>query len=139
VSFGLKKLLTVLLPIDPNTRQTGGLDFVPGMHVPPYIMPMNSDGSLRSDIEAKFNWLPIDAFPGDLVVFDSYAPHRSDINLSDATRRNFYLTYNPLSDGVLRDEYYRAKRRSFPPEIVRDPNVDYSEGAKVFNVANPIK
>jgi hypothetical protein len=40
---------------------------------------------------------------------------------------------------VLRDEYYRAKRRSFPPEIVRDPNVDYSEGAKVFNVANPIK
>lgn len=139
VSFGLKKLLTVLLPVDPNTRESGGLDFVQGKHIPPYIMPMNSDGSLRTDIEAKLNWLPIDAFPGDLVVFDSYAPHRSDINVSAFTRRNLYLTYNPLSDGVLRDQYYQAKRKSFPPEIERDPNVDYSEGAKVFNVANPIK
>ena len=139
VSFGLKKLLTVLLPVDPNTRQSGGLDFVVGKHKPAYIMPQNSDGSLRTDLEASMAWRPIDGSAGDLVFFDSYAPHRSDINFSEFTRRNIYLTYNPLSAGSYREKYYIEKRRSFPPECERDPNKDYSEGAKVFNVANPIK
>ena len=139
ISFGVKKLLTVLLPIDPNTRASGGLDFVTGGHVPREIMPMNSDGSIRTDFEAKMNWTPIDAHPGDVILFDSYSPHRSDINTSNFTRRNFYLTYNTVAEGYLKDEYYRLKRIAFPPEIERDPNVDYSEGAKVFNVANPIK
>ena len=34
---------------------------------------------------------------------------------------------------------YEEKRKWFPPECERDPNKDYSQGAKVFNVANPIK
>lgn len=139
VSFGMKTLLTVLLPIDPNTRESGGLDFVRNAHKTKEIYPQNSDGSLRTDIEARMNWLPIDGTAGDLVFFDSYAPHRSDINISSFTRRNLYLTYNPLSDGSFRDKYYVEKRNSFPPECERDPNKDYSEGAKVFNVANPIK
>mmetsp|Transcript_26076 Transcript_26076/g.25684 ORF Transcript_26076/g.25684 Transcript_26076/m.25684 type:complete len:278 (+) Transcript_26076:59-892(+) len=139
VSFGCKKLLTVLLPIDANTRQSGGLDFVRQHHIPAEILPQNSDGSLRTDIEAKLNWIPLDAHGGDLVFFDSYAPHRSDVNTSASTRRNLYLTYNPLSHGSWRDKYYEEKRRVFPPECERDPTKDYSEGAKVFNVANPIK
>ena len=84
-------------------------------------------------------WLPVDAEAGDIIFFDSYVPHRSDINTSNFTRRNLYLTYNPISEGFLRDRYYEEKRKYFPPDIERDPNVDYSEGAKVFNVANPIK
>lgn len=139
VSFGIDKLLTVLLPIDPNTRQSGGLDFVRQHHVPREIIPQNSDGSIRTDIEAKLNWIPLDAEPGDAVFFDSYAPHRSDVNTSNFTRRNLYLTYNPLSLGSFRDRYYEEKRRLFPPECERDPTKDYSAGAKVFNVANPIK
>mmetsp|Transcript_19852 Transcript_19852/g.19861 ORF Transcript_19852/g.19861 Transcript_19852/m.19861 type:complete len:214 (-) Transcript_19852:29-670(-) len=139
VSFGISKLLTVLMPIDPNTRISGGLDIVPQGHIPRVILPQNSDGAIRTDIEAKLNWAPVDAQPGDLVIFDSYTPHRSDINLSNFCRRNLYLTYNPLSLGSLRDQYYEEKRRSFPPECERDPNKDYSAGAKVFNVANPIK
>jgi len=139
VSFKIPTLLTVLLPIDPNTRESGGLDFVKKAHKTKEIFPQNSDGSLRTDIEAKMTWLPIDGSAGDLVLFDSYAPHRSDINISSFTRRNLYLTYNPLSAGSYRDQYYIEKRNSFPPECERDPNKDYSEGAKIFNVANPIK
>lgn len=139
VSFGINKLLTVLMPVDPNTRASGGLDFVRAAHSTREIMAQNTDGSIRTDLEAKMNWLPLDAFAGDLIFFDSYAPHRSDVNLSNFTRRNIYLTYNPSSLGYLRDRYYEEKRKSFPPECERDPNVDYSEGAKVFNVANPIK
>ena len=139
VTFGIDKLMTVLLPIDPNTRKSGGLDMVRKVHQERKIYPQNSDGSIQTDIEAKLNWLPIDGSAGDVIFFDSFVPHRSDINLSDFTRRNLYLTYNPLSLGSFRDAYYEEKRRSFPPECERDPNKDYSEGAKVFNVANPIK
>ena len=139
VTFGIDKLLTVLLPIDPNTRVSGGLDMVRLIHKERKIYPQNSDGSLQTDVEAKMNWIPVDGKAGDVVIFDSYAPHRSDINVSDYTRRNLYLTYNPLSLGSFRERYYEEKRKWFPPECERDPNKDYSQGAKVFNVANPIK
>lgn len=139
VSFGINKLLTVLLPIDPNTRTSGGLDMARKVHKERLIYSQNSDGAIRTDIEAKMNWIPVDGNAGDLIFFDSFAPHRSDINISNFTRRNLYLTYNPLSFGSFRDRYYEEKRRLFPPECERDPNKDYSEGAKVFNVANPIK
>jgi len=127
------------MPIDSNTRQSGGIDIVPKGHIPRVVLPQNSDGSIRTDVEAKLNWVPVDAEPGDAVFFDSYSPHRSDINLSNFCRRNLYFTYNPLSLGSFRDNYYEEKRRLFPPECERDPNKDYSAGAKVFNVANPIK
>jgi len=139
VSFGIKKLLTVLLPIDPNTRESGGLDMVKRVHKEKRIYGQNSDGSIQTDIEAGMSWVPVDGKAGDVIFFDSYVPHRSDINKSQFTRRNLYLTYNPLSLGSFRQNYYDEKRRSFPQECERDPNKDYSEGAKVFNVANPIK
>ena len=139
VSFGINKLLTVLLPIDPNTRESGGLDMVRRVHKERQIYSQNTDGSIRTDVEANMTWIPVDGQAGDVIFFDSYVPHRSDINKSDFTRRNLYLTYNPLSLGSFREKYYEEKRRSFPPECERDPNKDYSEGAKVFNVANPIK
>ena len=139
VSFGIDRLLTVLLPVDPNTRQSGGLDMVKKVHLKRNIFSQNSDGSLQTDIEAKMNWIPVDAEVGDVIFFDSYVPHRSDINVSNFTRRNLYLTYNPISLGSFRDKYYEEKRKAFPPECERDPNKDYSQGAKIFNVANPIK
>jgi 2-aminoethylphosphonate dioxygenase len=139
VTFGIDKLMTVLLPIDPNTRESGGLDMVRKVHAQKKIFPQNTDGSIQTHLEARMNWIPIDGKAGDIIFFDSYVPHRSDINTSNFTRRNLYLTYNPLALGDFRDKYYEEKRKSFPPECERDPNKDYSEGAKVFNVANPIK
>ena len=139
VTFGISKLLTVLLPIDVNSRQSGGLELVKRLHKQRTIYAQNSDGSIQTDIEAKMTWTPVDGVAGDVIFFDSYVPHRSDINLSTFTRRNLYLTYNPKSLGTFREKYYEEKRKSFPPECERDPNKDYSEGAKVFNVANPIK
>jgi hypothetical protein len=44
-------MITALVPIDPNTRETGGLDFVRKRNMD-YIMPMNADGSIRTDLVA---------------------------------------------------------------------------------------
>ena len=63
--------------------------------------------------------------PGDVLFFDSYAPHGSAPNLTDAQRRILYLTYNLASDGDHRRAYYAAKRASFPPDVEREPGRDY--------------
>jgi hypothetical protein len=38
-----------------------------------------------------------------------------------------------------RDAYYRDKRSKFPPKCEREKGKDYSEGARVNNLANPIR
>lgn len=63
--------------------------------------------------------------PGDAMFFDSYAPHRSGPNLTHTPRRVLYVTYNRASAGDHRIQYYADKRRSFPPDIERDPDKEY--------------
>ena len=49
--------------------------------------------------------------PGDIVLFDGYSPHRSGVNLTNKPRRIIYATYNPKSEGDLRQQYYERKRK----------------------------
>ena len=58
-------------------------------------------------------------------VFDSYVPHRSAPNGTDAPRRVLYVTYNRASDGDHRLRYFSDKRRSYPPDCEREPGREY--------------
>ncbi|MFM7736930.1 MAG: phytanoyl-CoA dioxygenase family protein, partial [Alphaproteobacteria bacterium] len=58
-------------------------------------------------------------------------------NRSRGPRRVHYLTFNPVSAGDHRAEYYARKRELFPPECERDPGVDYGAIGKQFNLGNP--
>lgn len=62
---------------------------------------------------------------GDVVFFDSYAPHRSQPNAHSAPRRVLYVTYNAASAGDQRARYYADKRESYPPDCERDPDREY--------------
>ena len=42
-----------------------------------------------------------------------------------------------LTRGQAKNEHL-ALRREFPPENEREAGKDYSEGAKVYNLANPV-
>jgi hypothetical protein len=66
----------------------------------------------ESEVEG-LDWEPVEVGPGDLVFFDSYAPHRSGTNTSDRPRRALYLTYNAASRGDFREEYYADKQAEF--------------------------
>ena len=68
---------------------------------------------------------PLETRPGDVVFFDSYAPHRSGPNLSDQPRRILFLTFNPESQGDHREQYFADKRASYPPDCERDPDKTY--------------
>lgn len=115
--------ITALVSVDPATVENGCLEMVRGWH----------DKGLVGD-----EWTPLDdtamdgmqfepcpTAPGDVVFFDSYAPHQSAPNLTDQQRRVLYVTYNRLSEGDHRAQYYADKRLSFPPDIEREPDKDY--------------
>ncbi|HEY4263774.1 MAG TPA: phytanoyl-CoA dioxygenase family protein [Micropepsaceae bacterium] len=80
---------------------------------------------LTRDEMASFELVPVETEPGDVIFFDSYVPHSSQPNLTSDARRILYLSYNRLSDGDHRLQYFAEKRANFPPDIERAPGKDY--------------
>ncbi len=72
-----------------------------------------SNGAIRSDIGARLEWQPIPAKVGDVVIFDSFIPHRSKPNQSPQARRALFLTYNIVESGHWYDHYYQTKRARY--------------------------
>ncbi len=112
--------VTALVAIDAATLQNGCLEMVAGRHREGLIgeewNPLDDSGlALR----------PVPTMPGDVIFFDSYAPHASKPNFTSQPRRLLYLTYNLLSDGDHRAAYYTDKRAAFPPDIERAVGKDY--------------
>jgi hypothetical protein len=115
--------VTALVAIDEATEANGCLELAAGQHTRGLIgrewAPL-SEEDLRGVAFA-----PYPTAPGDAVFFDSFVPHRSGPNLSNEPRRVLYVTYNRLADGDRRAQYYADKRRSYPPDVERDPGKQY--------------
>ena len=63
-------------------------------------------------VTEKLQWTNVETMPTDLVVFDEYIPHYSEQNLSERTRKGFYLTYIPLKSTTTHDAYYKTTAKS---------------------------
>lgn len=139
ISFNQHFHITMMVAIDDCTLENGCLQLVTGGANKPIILPQEKDGSIQKDIANQFKWTPIECRQGDVILFDSYLPHYSEPNHSLHQRRALFITFNKLAEGgSKRAEYYQDKRVKFPPDCERDPNKDYSAGAAIYNVANPI-
>jgi hypothetical protein len=114
---------TALVGIDRATVENGCLEMadVPRLNtlLAPEWRPLN-----ETEV-SSFNLVPVKTEPGDLLIFDSFALHASKPNLTSAQRRLLYLTYNSQEYGDRREEYFRDKRASFPPDVERDPSQKY--------------
>jgi len=130
-TFGQKKHLSLMIPIDKVTTENGCLYVVKGDH-------LNGLFQLDEDYCNSAAWIPVELQPGDVLIFDSLLPHRSGPNKSQSSRIAHYLTYNARSDGDYYEAYYGDKLDRFPPEHLRVPGRDYSIGALIYNHANPI-
>ncbi len=115
--------VTALVTIDPSTPANGCLEMAAGWHtrglVGPEWQPLDEPTLARMEFRA------FPAQPGDALFFDSFTPHRSGPNLTTRQRRVLYVTYNRASAGDQRERYFADKRRSFPPDIEREPGKSY--------------
>src|SRR5262249_9506420 len=103
-----RSFLTVLIPLDPATRDNGCTIVYPGYHHGGPVSP--EDGQyheLSADLVDEARAVPLELEPGDVAIFGGFTPRRSDANRSDGPRRQLYLSYNALSDGGgQRDKHY---------------------------------
>jgi len=115
--------VTALVSIDRATVENGCLEMTTA---PRQTQMIGAEWEpLTPEQMAAFDLISIPTEPGDVLFFDSYAPHASKPNLTDAQRRILYLTYNAASDGDHRRRYYDEKRANFPPDIERLPGAKY--------------
>lgn len=115
--------ITVLIGIDESTVENGCLELAASHHQRGLIGELWKP--LTEENMKGMEFISVPTKPGDAVFFDSYAPHRSGPNLTENPRRVLYLTYNRRSEGDHRLQYYADKRRSYPPDIEREPDQKY--------------
>ena len=114
--------ISTLVCVDEATEDNGCLEMAAGHHK--RGMFREWEPLTEEDMEGM-EFVPCPTQPGDVVFFDSYAPHRSGPNLSDQRRRLLYVTYNRLSEGDHRARYYEDKRKSYPQDCEREQNKEY--------------
>eukprot|EP00656_Telonema_subtile_P020985 TRINITY_DN22034_c0_g1_i1.p1 TRINITY_DN22034_c0_g1~~TRINITY_DN22034_c0_g1_i1.p1 ORF type:complete len:335 (-),score=57.32 TRINITY_DN22034_c0_g1_i1:369-1373(-) len=121
---GRMEFVTHSVSMDHAHEKNGALQFVAGRHTAGLFA--GSWEPMPPKLVEEMAWDLVEARPGDLILFGAYTPHRSGPNRHTHARRNFYLTYNKLSDGDHRAQYFIDKRRGYPPEIERDPAKTYT-------------
>ena len=115
--------ISVMVCIDEATVENGCLKMVAGHHRRGLF---RSWEPLTEADMAGMEFVPVPTKPGDVAFFDCYAPHASEPNLTRTTRRLFFATYNAVTKGDHMLQYYADKHKSFPPDIDRDPNKEYT-------------
>ena len=114
--------VNVLVCIDEATPENGCLKMVSGHHKRGIFRSWEplTEADMRGMV-----FVECPTRPGDLVFFDSFAPHASEANMTDATRRLYYATYNRASAGDHMARYYADKHKNYPPDIDRQAGREY--------------
>ena len=133
--FPPKYYVTLALFVDNCTKENGCLEMVRGKHKEGIFD--GEHGTIGKEWEDKFNWEAQYATLRDVVLFDSFVPHRSGPNISNGSRRVIYLTFNLADEGDWYVEYFKKKRKNFPPDFERDSSTSIDLNSK-YNLANPI-
>jgi len=104
--------ITCLISVDAATAESGCLYFAQGRHQEGFIA-LDENGCIAPEAASQMEWTAVPTVPGDILLFGSYIPHKSEANRSNAPRRIIYLTYNPRAQGDWRERYYQDKRQAF--------------------------
>lgn len=133
--FPVTNFVSCAIFVDDCTIENGCLEMVKGENNKGVLK--NTNGCLDEELVASMNWEPILSTKRDLVIFDAFVPHRSDINKSSSSRRIIYLTYNKDTEGNFYKDYFDKKRAELPPDFERTENTQINLNSK-YNLANPI-
>jgi hypothetical protein len=102
--------MTLVLAIDATLPETGPMQFARGWHTKG-VLP-NKGGVIGEGSIEQGDFESVHLQRGDMVLFDSHTPSRSEKNASTTlSQRLAFLTYNAASEGYLHEAYYEEKAR----------------------------
>ena len=92
--------VTAMIAVDACTPEKGCLQVAtePWLHGGDNVLP-HKNGAILKDAEDKLAFTDVVLDAGDVVLFDSFVPHRAAANTSGEWRRAVFLTYNAAKDG----------------------------------------
>ena len=122
--------ITASIAIDEATMENGPLEFAGGRHLEGVVDHTN--GVLDGAVEAEMKFTPLLVEPGDVVLFDSWVPHRSGQNLSNRWRRSAFLTFNKASEGDLHGAYYAKKRAAMTEGVAGSISINKDFGGTII-------
>ena len=102
------ELATVFIYLDDAEEINGCLKVIPGSHRNQPIYPFKPGSEFEVDptIIAQKQIVAAPLMSGEMIVFDSYLLHYSDINRSQAARRAIIYTYNPARLGRINEHRF---------------------------------
>lgn len=103
--------VSCMVAVDDSTLDNGCLEVASAQHHD--LLPTDDVGCVRADVVAELEWAPVEVRAGQTLWFHSRTPHRSGANNSSVARRALYPTYNAISEGDLRADYYQDKLAEF--------------------------
>ncbi|MDP6429361.1 MAG: phytanoyl-CoA dioxygenase family protein [Rhodospirillales bacterium] len=108
--------ITMAVAVDENRQDNAALSFMSSGNYERGLMTPEWETMSEDDppYAPADEYALLEADPGDVIFFDCYVPHGSPPNTGQRSRRNIFLTFNRLSDGDMRAQYYADKAESYP-------------------------
>jgi ectoine hydroxylase-related dioxygenase (phytanoyl-CoA dioxygenase family) len=110
------QLVTCFIYLDDADATNGCLQVIPGSHIGKRILPFKTGG--RFDVDPSCfeqeKIVPAPLKAGEMILFDSYLLHYSDLNRSRSPRRAIIYTYNPARMGKINEGRFPVDMRSQP-------------------------
>ena len=102
------ELVTCFLYLDDADETNGCLQVVPGSHLGKPTLPFRGGGHFEVDPACvpKERIQPVPLRAGDMICFDSYLLHYSDLNRSTVPRMAIIYTFNPARLGTINEQRF---------------------------------
>jgi len=102
------ELITCFIYLDDADEVNGCLQVIPGSHEGKQIYPFKAGGHFEIDPAYidKDKIVPVPLKAGEMIFFDSYLLHYSDLNRSNSPRRAIIYTYNPARLGKINEHRF---------------------------------
>jgi ectoine hydroxylase-related dioxygenase (phytanoyl-CoA dioxygenase family) len=99
------ELVTCFIYLDDADASNGCLQVIPGSHTGKRYYPFKPGDHFEVDPRAvpHEKAVPVPLKAGDMIFFDAYLLHYSDLNRSTVPRRSIIYTYNPARLGKINE------------------------------------
>lgn len=104
------QLITCFIYLDDADAVNGCLQVIPGSHLGKPMLPFRSGGHFEIDpvFVEREKAVPVPLKAGEMIFFDPYLLHYSDLNRGRAPRRAIIFTYHPARLGKINEARFPA-------------------------------